>query len=133
MTSMSRTRRDVLKSAAAMSAAASLGNLGTAPAWAAADKAALSQIDQAMSQAVAAKDVPGVVAMAATNAGVLYQGAFGKRDIDKGPDMTADSVFWIASMTKPAWRSRRVMSRTGNVRKTRSKQCSRVSRPWRTT
>jgi CubicO group peptidase (beta-lactamase class C family) len=38
--------------------------------------------------------------MAATADGVLYQGAFGKRDLAKGSDMTLDSVFWIASMTK---------------------------------
>jgi CubicO group peptidase (beta-lactamase class C family) len=30
----------------------------------------------------------------------LYEGAFGKRDLAKGTDMTPDSVFWIASMTK---------------------------------
>ena len=38
--------------------------------------------------------------MAATGDGVLYEGAFGKRDLAKGTDMTLDSVFWIASMTK---------------------------------
>jgi len=31
---------------------------------------------------------------------VIYQGAFGKRDLSKDDAMTADSVFWIASMTK---------------------------------
>ena len=46
------------------------------------------------------KEVPGVVAVAANSDGVIYEGAFGKRDLAKGTDMTADSVFWIASMTK---------------------------------
>jgi len=41
-----------------------------------------------------------VVAAAATQEGILYEGAFGKRDLAKGTDMTGDSVFWIASMTK---------------------------------
>jgi CubicO group peptidase (beta-lactamase class C family) len=45
-------------------------------------------------------DVPGVVAMAATREGPCYQGAFGTRALPNGPAMTADSVFWIASMTK---------------------------------
>lgn len=45
--------------------------------------------------------IPGVVAMAATAAGVIYQGASGVRDIATGVPMTADSVFWLASMTKP--------------------------------
>jgi CubicO group peptidase (beta-lactamase class C family) len=36
----------------------------------------------------------------ATGKEVIYQGAFGKRDLSQGRSMTADSVFWIASMTK---------------------------------
>src|SRR3954464_13551858 len=38
--------------------------------------------------------------MAATGSEVIYQGAFGKRDLGKEDAMTTDSVFWIASMTK---------------------------------
>ncbi len=57
-------------------------------------------IDAALSRAVEAKEVPGVVALAATDNGVLYEGAFGLRDIVDGPAMTRDSVFRIASMTK---------------------------------
>ena len=37
--------------------------------------------------------VPGIVAIGATDKGIVYEGAF-------GPSITADSVFWIASMTK---------------------------------
>jgi methyl acetate hydrolase len=47
-----------------------------------------------------AKELPGVVAMAANSKEVIYQGAFGKRDLSKDDAMTVDSVFWIASMTK---------------------------------
>lgn len=54
----------------------------------------------ALQRAVGAGEVPGVVAMAADDHGIVYEGAFGRRDIDKGPDMTLDTVFWIASMTK---------------------------------
>jgi CubicO group peptidase (beta-lactamase class C family) len=61
---------------------------------------ALQQIDQTFRQGVEAQDVPGVVAMAAHDKGVLYQGAFGKRALPDGADMTLDTVFWIASMTK---------------------------------
>ncbi len=76
--------------------------LGTTPAGTAeGDKnAALTGFDQAFRQAADAKEVPGVVAVAATGNGVPYEGAFGKRDLAKGTDMTLDSVFWIASMTK---------------------------------
>jgi methyl acetate hydrolase len=57
-------------------------------------------IDAALSRAAEAKEVPGVVALAATGTGVLYEGAFGLRDVVDGPAMTCDSVFRIASMTK---------------------------------
>src|SRR3954468_9512507 len=59
-----------------------------------------AQIDQVLRQKCEAKDIPGVVAMAASGNEVVYQGAFGKRDLSKDDPMTADSVFWIASMTK---------------------------------
>jgi CubicO group peptidase (beta-lactamase class C family) len=59
-----------------------------------------SQIDQVLRQKSDAREIPGVVAMAATGQEVVYQGAFGKRDLSKDDAMTADSVFWIASMTK---------------------------------
>jgi methyl acetate hydrolase len=58
------------------------------------------RIDAALNRAAAAKKVPGVVAMAATEAGVLYQHASGVRDLNRGPAMTLDTVFRIASMTK---------------------------------
>ncbi len=59
-----------------------------------------AQIDQILRQKCEAKEIPGVVAMAATGSEVIYEGAFGKRDLGKDDPMTADSVFWIASMTK---------------------------------
>jgi CubicO group peptidase (beta-lactamase class C family) len=57
-------------------------------------------IDQVLSQAVHAQNVPGVVAMAATDQGVMYEGAFGKRELGKDATMTLDTVVWVASMTK---------------------------------
>ncbi len=60
----------------------------------------LAGVDAALRRAAEAKEVPGVVALAATDAGILYEGAFGLRDIVDGPAMTRDSVFRIASMTK---------------------------------
>ena len=60
----------------------------------------LTKVDEAFAQASEAARIPGVVAMAATDKEVLYQGAFGKRALGKPEPMTLDSVFWIASMTK---------------------------------
>jgi len=39
-----------------------------------------SQIDQLLRQMSDAKEIPGVVAIAATGKETIYQGAFGKRD-----------------------------------------------------
>ena len=44
--------------------------------------------------------IPGVVALAANDRGVFYEGAFGRRTVDKPEPMTLDFVFRIASMTK---------------------------------
>ncbi|WP_441232824.1 serine hydrolase domain-containing protein [Bradyrhizobium sp. 930_D9_N1_4] len=59
-----------------------------------------AQIDEILRKTSDAREIPGVVAIAASGNDVLYQGAFGKRDLSKPDAMTADSVFWIASMTK---------------------------------
>ena len=57
-------------------------------------------IDHVLRQAVHAHDVPGVVAMAATDQGIMYEGAFGTRELGTDAAMTPDTVVWIASMTK---------------------------------
>ena len=59
-----------------------------------------TELDAVLRRAVAAGEVPGVVAMAATSDGPVYGGAFGVRELGAGPAMTLDSVFRIASMTK---------------------------------
>ena len=56
--------------------------------------------DQVLQHAVVTGEVAGVVAAAADGSGVLYEGAFGKRASDSDTNMTLDTVFWIASMTK---------------------------------
>src|SRR5580765_3605304 len=98
MTPTPHSRRDVLKGAAAIAAAASVGT--TSARRAIAQGSARAQIDGVLRQAVDAKEVPGVVAMAATDKGVLYEGAFGLRALDQSTPMTLDTVFRIASMTK---------------------------------
>ena len=59
-----------------------------------------AQIDQLLRQKSESREIPGVVAVAANNQEVIYQGAFGKRDLSRDEAMTPDTVFWIASMTK---------------------------------
>src|SRR5437868_590158 len=60
----------------------------------------LSAVDGVLKGAIERGEVPGVVAMAATREGVIYEGAFGRRAVPDGAAMTPDTVFWIASMTK---------------------------------
>ncbi|CAN5466550.1 serine hydrolase domain-containing protein [soil metagenome] len=60
-----------------------------------------SKFEPLVKQAADGRHVPGIVALA-TNAGeTTYAGALGSRDAGKDDPMTMDSVFWIASMTKP--------------------------------
>jgi methyl acetate hydrolase len=57
-------------------------------------------IDAVLRRAIDAGEVPGVVAVAATDEGVAYEGAFGKRELGRDAGMTPDTVGYIASMTK---------------------------------
>src|SRR4051794_9944768 len=50
--------------------------------------------------AVIAGDVAGIVAAAGSAKEIFFEGGFGKRDVQPGAEMTADTVVWIASMTK---------------------------------
>ncbi len=60
-----------------------------------------NQIDQVLREAVDENKLPGIVAMVAVADHVIYQGASGKQDTIKNIPMTVDSIFRIASMTKP--------------------------------
>src|SRR5689334_20539126 len=89
-------RREILKIGAAATTFASIGiNLGRTEA-----APGHAQIDAVLRRATEAGDVPGVVAVAASDKGLFYEGAFGTRDVTKGPAMTPDTIFRIASMTK---------------------------------
>ena len=59
-----------------------------------------ASIDAVLRGAVERGDGPGVVAVAGNRGGTLYEGAFGRRGLDRPDPMTPDTVAWIASMTK---------------------------------
>jgi methyl acetate hydrolase len=59
-----------------------------------------AQIDATLRAATRAGELPGVVALAATDNGLIYEGVFGTRRLHDGPAMTRDTVFRIASMVK---------------------------------
>src|SRR6476620_3234940 len=95
------TRRDALLRTAAL---ASAGMIPAAPLTAIAaplNKLAHSdEIDRALQASVSAGEIPGVVAMAANQQSVVYEGAFGFRDMATASRMSTDTVFRIASMVK---------------------------------
>jgi CubicO group peptidase (beta-lactamase class C family) len=57
--------------------------------------------DSLLRGAVAAGDVPGVVAAVTTADSTIYEAAFGVRVQGQATAMSADTVMWLASMTKP--------------------------------
>jgi CubicO group peptidase (beta-lactamase class C family) len=57
--------------------------------------------DDLLRGAVAAGDVPGVVAALTTPEGTIYETAFGVRTQGLAAAMSHDTVMWLASMTKP--------------------------------
>jgi len=60
--------------------------------------AALSQV---LVQAVDRQDTPGVVGLIVDRNGVLFEGAAGERDTARHVPLSVDTIFNIASMTKP--------------------------------
>ena len=97
MTPRAQSRRDVLKAVTAATALVSFPRAARAQPTA---QQARGRLDGVLKQAVDGRDVPGVVAMVATDKGVLYEGAIGPRALDASATMTPDTVFRIASMTK---------------------------------
>jgi methyl acetate hydrolase len=98
------SRRDVLKTTAKIAATAAVGTAGAVGAVGKepTNDAAktVSQIDAMLRAATSAGDVPGVVALAATDSGIVYEGIFGRRRLQGAADMTRDTVFRVASMVK---------------------------------
>ena len=89
-------RREFLKAGAALVAAAAAQQSRVALAGPDLKQSA----DEVLEGGVDAGDVPGVIAMATTPGGTIYEGAFGKRALDQDTAMSLDTVVWIASMTK---------------------------------
>ena len=58
------------------------------------------EIDAALLAKVSAREIPGIVAMAANEASVVYARAFGLRNMATTTSMSTDTIFRIASMVK---------------------------------
>jgi CubicO group peptidase (beta-lactamase class C family) len=75
--------------------------MGLAASHVPAQTAGRAAVDAVLSAAVARGEIPAVVAIATTRSGVIYEGAFGVADLPSGRPVRTDSLFRIASMTKP--------------------------------
>jgi CubicO group peptidase (beta-lactamase class C family) len=103
-------RRHLLKGATGLLATATLGGLTSQNAHAAPRPAqgnvtrihhpAYTSIDQCLQRAVDDGTVAGVVAMGATEHGLVYEGASGRRSPTAGAAIGPDTIFWLLSMTK---------------------------------
>jgi methyl acetate hydrolase len=91
------TRRDALLRTAALASASMIPAARAAPLN---KPVHTEEIDRALQATVSAREIPGVVAMAANGQSVVYQGAFGFRDMAMASRMSTDTVFRIASMVK---------------------------------
>jgi CubicO group peptidase (beta-lactamase class C family) len=93
------SRRDMVKTTVALAAAGAL-RARRADAATPNEPKTLAEIDATLHAATRAGELAGIVAMAATDSGVIYEGIFGTRRVPDGPAMTRDTVFGIASMVK---------------------------------
>jgi CubicO group peptidase (beta-lactamase class C family) len=66
-----------------------------------ADARELSSITEAMKPFVEKQEVSGVVTVVAGREKILHVSAVGLANVEKNTPMSADTIFWIASMTKP--------------------------------
>lgn len=84
---------------AAVASPAASAELGPAPG-AVLSVEKLSRIDEFIDSEIAAGKIPGAVVLVQRHGQPVYFKTFGKRDVEKGTPMTADTIFPIHSVTK---------------------------------
>ncbi len=100
-------RRQMLAAAFALAGGASLSRAAWAevspagPETGGLSKPGLAALDAAMHGLVDDRKLAGVTTLVARHGQVVHFDAYGKRDLDTGAPMQKDTIFRIASMTKP--------------------------------
>ncbi len=93
-----------------LSALACLLVLGVNPAAAASSDAIHASVQPLVEAAIDRGDIPGCVVTLGTSSGHFYQAAFGHRKLEPTPErMTTDTLFDLASLTKPVATATSVM------------------------
>src|SRR5215831_3066517 len=95
------TRREALLRAGGLAAVGLIPAANESAAASRPEPAQGRDVDHALQARVGAGQIPGVVAMAANERSVLYEGAFGRRNMASEERMSTDTIFRIASMVKP--------------------------------
>ena len=104
---MNFDRRHLLAAGAALAGGALLGREArsaialAAPESVGFSSAGLAGLDAAMHGLVDAQKLAGVTTLVARHGKVVHFDAYGRRDLDTGAAMQRDTIFRIASMTKP--------------------------------
>ena len=62
---------------------------------------AIASVHDEMRRFIDAREIPGAVTLVASPDRIVHLDATGMADIDKNTPMRPDTIFWIASMTKP--------------------------------
>jgi CubicO group peptidase (beta-lactamase class C family) len=115
MNSLPSSRRDSVLFLSAMSClVVTLGavilQLTATPALGDGPVVSLSQIDMIVGKGIAEGQMPGAVVVVGGSPGVLYRKAYGQRQVEPTPEpMSVDTVFDIASLTKPVATATSVM------------------------
>ncbi len=60
-----------------------------------------AELDSYLQNAIRTTHIPGMVALVVNKDGILYEQAFGLKDVAHKQPMTTDTIFRLASMTKP--------------------------------
>lgn len=89
------------------------------------DEERLVRIDEAVEAAVKRSDCPGAVVLVVHQDEVVYRKAFGKRDAEAG--MTTDTLFDLASVTKPVATATSVMAL---IEQGKLRLSDKVSKHW---
>ncbi len=81
--------------------AAMLAVAGAVPALAEPDAGLAGRLDEAIDRALTERRIVGAVVLVARDGDVVYRRAAGLRDRETGAPMTEDTIFRLASITKP--------------------------------
>jgi methyl acetate hydrolase len=95
------SRRTVLRTIGSAAVGASLVARRIGVASAGDGVGGFDRVDAVLRAATTNGDLPGIVALVATETGIVYDGRSGVRRLPAGAAMTSDTVFRVASMVKP--------------------------------